>query len=80
LLKITLSLGGEHRRTVFAGIKEAYRPDDLVGRKVVLAANLAPRKMKFGVSEGMILASGTGGTSVFLLDVDPGAQPGERIH
>jgi methionyl-tRNA synthetase len=80
LLKITLSLGGEHRRTVFAGIKEAYRPDDLVGRKVVLAANLAPRKMKFGVSEGMILASGTGGTNVFLLDVDPGAQPGERIH
>ena len=58
LLKLTLSLGGDERRTVFAGIKEAYKPEELVGKLVVMAANLAPRKMKFGLSEGMILASG----------------------
>ncbi|MBN02365.1 MAG: methionine--tRNA ligase [Planctomycetaceae bacterium] len=80
LLKITLSLGGEERRTVFAGIKQAYDPEKLTGRLVVMVANLAPRKMKFGVSEGMIVASGPGGSDVFLLGVDEGAQPGQRVH
>ncbi len=80
LLKITLSLGGDERRTVFAGIKQAYRPEDLIGRLVILCANLAPRKMRFGVSEGMILASGSGGKEVFLLCPDEGAQPGQRVH
>jgi methionyl-tRNA synthetase len=80
LLKLTLSLGGDERRTVFAGIKEAYRPEDLVGRLVVAVANLAPRKMKFGVSEGMVTASGSGGQEVFLLSVADGAQPGQRVH
>lgn len=80
LLKLVLSLGGDEQRTVFAGIKQAYRPEELVGRLVVMAANLAPRKMKFGVSEGMILASGSGGKDVFLLTVDEGAKPGQRVH
>ena len=80
LLKITLSLGGDEQRTVFAGIKQAYEPEQLVGRLVVMAANLAPRKMKFGTSEGMILAAGPGGKDVFLLGVDDGAEPGQRVH
>ena len=80
LLKLTLSLGGDERRTVFAGIKQAYQPDQLVGRLVVMAANLAPRKMRFGTSEGMVLASGGGGKEVFLLQVDDGGKPGERVH
>jgi len=80
LLKLTLSLGGEHRRTVFAGIKTAYQPDQLVGRLVVLVANLAPRKMKFGTSEGMVVASGGGGSEIFLLSPDDGAKPGQRVH
>jgi methionyl-tRNA synthetase len=80
LLKLTLSLGGDVRRTVFAGIKTAYKPESLVGRLAVLAANLAPRKMKFGTSEGMILASGPGGKDIFLLFPDEGAQPGQRVH
>ncbi len=80
LSKITLSLGGDEQRIVFAGIKQAYQPDQLVGRLVIMAANLAPRKMKFGVSEGMILAAGAGGKDVFLLTVDDGAQPGQRVH
>jgi methionyl-tRNA synthetase len=80
LLKLTLSLGGDERRTVFAGIKQAYEADALVGRLVVMVANLAPRKMKFGISEGMVVASGTGGKDVFLLGVDEGAVPGQRVH
>jgi len=80
LLKLTVSLGGNVRRTVFAGIKTAYKPEQLVGRLVVLAANLAPRKMKFGVSEGMVLASGPGGRDIFLLSPEPGAKPGQRVH
>ena len=75
-----LSLGGDVRRNVFAGIKQAYEPDQLVGRLVIMAANLAPRKMKFGISEGMILASGTGGKDVFMLGVDDGGQVGQRVH
>jgi methionyl-tRNA synthetase len=80
LLKLTVSLGGDVQRTVFAGIKEAYKPEDLVGKLVVVVANLAPRKMKFGLSEGMVTAAGAGGQEVFLLRVDDGAQPGHRVH
>ena len=80
LLKLTLGLGGDVTRTVFAGIKQAYEPEQLVGRLVVCAANLKPRKMKFGLSEGMVVASGPGGKDVFLLHPDPGAQPGQRVH
>lgn len=80
LLKLTLSLGGDQQRTVFAGIKKAYRPEELAGRLVICVANLAPRKMRFGTSEGMILASGAGGKEIFLLSPDEGAQPGQRVH
>jgi methionyl-tRNA synthetase len=80
LLKLTLSLGGGHTQTVFAGIKGVYEPDQLIGQLVVCAANLAPRKMKFGTSEGMILASGPGGKEISLLRPDEGAQPGQRVH
>ncbi len=80
LLKLTLSLGGEEKRTVFAGIKAAYEPEKLVGRLVIMVANLAPRQMKFGLSEGMVTAAGAGGTEVFLLSPDEGAKPGHRVH
>jgi methionyl-tRNA synthetase len=80
LLKLTLSLGGDHRRNVFAGIKGVYEPEALVGRLVICAANLAPRKMKFGMSEGMILASGPGGKEIYMLSPDEGAKPGQRVH
>lgn len=79
LVQLTLSLGGEEQRNVFAGIKSAYEPEELVGRLVVMVANLAPRKMKFGVSEGMIIASGPGGKDIFLLSPDGGAVPGQRV-
>lgn len=80
LLKLTLSLGGEERRTVFAGIKKAYKPEQLIGRQVIVVANLTPRKMKFGLSEGMIVATGPGGADVFLLNADQGAKVGQRVH
>ncbi len=80
LLQLTLSLGGSETRNVFAGIKSVYNPEDLVGRLVVCCANLAPRKMRFGVSEGMVLASGPGGKEIFLLNPDDGAKPGMRVH
>jgi methionyl-tRNA synthetase len=80
LLQLTLSLGGGVTRNVFAGIKKAYAPEDLVGRLVMYVANLAPRKMKFGVSTGMVAASGPGGEEVFLLSPDSGAKPGQRVH
>jgi len=80
LLKLTMSLGGGVTKQVFAGIKAAYEPDELQGRLVIMVANLKPRKMKFGMSEGMVIAaSGPGGKSV-LLAVDPGAKPGQRVH
>jgi methionyl-tRNA synthetase len=78
LLQLTLDLGGE-TRNVFAGIRSAYDPKDLVGRLTVMVANLAPRKMKFGLSEGMVLAAGPGGKDLFILGPDDGAQPGMRI-
>ncbi len=80
LLKLTLSLGGEERRNVFAGIKSVYAPEDLVGRLVICCANLAPRKMRFGISEGMVLACGAGGKEIFLLNPEEGAVPGHRVH
>ncbi|MFP6766421.1 MAG: methionine--tRNA ligase subunit beta, partial [Planctomycetaceae bacterium] len=80
LLSLTLSLGGEETRSVFAGIKAAYKPEDLIGRLVVCVANLKPRKMRFGTSEGMVCASGPGGEDVFLLSPDAGAVPGQRVH
>jgi methionyl-tRNA synthetase len=80
LVKLTVSLGGENIRTVFAGIKAAYTLEQLQGRLVVIVANLQPRQMKFGLSEGMVTAAGPGGTEVFLLGVDSGAVPGQRVH
>jgi methionyl-tRNA synthetase len=80
LVRLTLSLGGPHQRNVFAGIKSAYQPQELLGRLVVMVANLAPRQMKFGLSEGMVIAAGPGGDEIFLLSPDTGAVPGQRIH
>ena len=82
LLQLTLDLGGE-TRNVFAGIKSAYAPEDLEGKLTVMVANLAPRKMRFGVSEGMVLAAGPGGEDLWILNPDDdraqGAQPGMRV-
>ena len=78
LLALTLDVG-DSTRTVFAGIKAAYEPDSLVGRHVIVVANLTPRKMRFGVSEGMVLAAGPGGEDIFLLSPDDGATPGMRV-
>ena len=78
LLQLTLDLG-DQTRNVFAGIKAAYEPDELVGRRVVAVANLKPRKMRFGMSEGMVLAAGPGGEEIFLLSADDGATPGMKI-
>jgi methionyl-tRNA synthetase len=80
LLKLTLSLGGGTTKNVFAGIKEAYKPEQLLGRLVVCVANLKPRQMKFGTSEGMVCAAGPGGSEVFVIVVDEGAVPGQRVH
>ena len=80
LLQLTLDLGPDlGQRNVFAGIKSAYRPEDLVGRMTVMVANLQPRKMKFGVSEGMVLAAGPGGQDLFILSPDNGARPGQKV-
>ncbi len=78
LLQLTLDLGGE-KRNVFAGIKSAYSPEDLEGKLTVMVANLAPRKMRFGLSEGMVLAAGPGGSDLFILHPDDGARPGMRV-
>ena len=80
ILKLSLSLGGDQTRTVFAGIKTAYQASALVGRLVVFVANLAPRQMSFGTSEGMVVAAGPGGSEIFLLAPDAGAKPGQRVH
>ncbi len=80
LLRLTLELGGGETRNVFAGIKAAYpEPEKLEGRLTVMVANLAPRKMKFGLSEGMVLAAGPGGKEIYLLSPDEGAQPGMKV-
>ncbi len=78
LLQLQLDVGGL-QKTVLAGIAQAYEPEQLVGKIVVYLANLKPRQMRFGLSEGMILASGTGGKDIFMLTADPGAKPGQRV-
>jgi methionyl-tRNA synthetase len=78
LLQLTLDIGGE-TRNVFAGIKSAYQPEELEGKLTVMVANLAPRKMRFGMSEGMVLAAGPGGSDLFVLSPDDGAEPGMRV-
>jgi methionyl-tRNA synthetase len=78
LLRLTLDLGGE-TRNVFSGIKSAYDPKDLVGKLTVVVANLKPRKMKFGMSEGMVLAAGPGDKEIYLLEPNNGAKPGQRV-
>lgn len=78
LLKFQLDIGGETRQ-VFSGIKSAYTPEELEGKLTVMVANLKPRKMKFGMSEGMILAAGPGGSELWILEPHEGAQPGMRV-
>ena len=79
LLRLSLDIG-DAKRNVFSGIKSAYPdPSKLEGRHTLYVANLAPRKMKFGVSEGMVLAAGPGGEDIFLLSPDEGAKPGQRV-
>jgi len=84
LLRLTLDVGEGRLRTVFSGIKSAYQPDDLVGKLTIMVANLAPRKMKFGVSEGMVLAASAmdeaANPGIYLLNPWPGAQPGMRVR
>lgn len=79
LLRLTLDIGEEKPRNVFAGIRSAYAPEALIGRHTVMVANLAPRKMRFGMSEGMVLAAGPGGGDIWILSPDEGAQPGMRV-
>jgi methionyl-tRNA synthetase len=79
LLKLGVDLGDGDKRTIFAGIRSAYQPAQLVGRLTVVVANLAPRKMRFGLSEGMVLAAGPGGQEIFLLAPDTGATPGMKV-
>ena len=79
LIKLHLDVGDLGKRTVFAGIKSAYDPEKLNGRHVVLVANLEPRKMKFGVSEGMVLASSDDDGSIYLISPDEGAKPGQLV-
>jgi methionyl-tRNA synthetase len=78
LLRLTLDLDGE-TRNVFSGIKSAYQPEELIGKLTVMVANLKPRKMKFGVSEGMVLAAGPGDKEIYLLEPHTGAKPGQRV-
>lgn len=79
LLRLTLDLGGE-KRNVFSGIRSAYPdPQALIGRHTIMVANLAPRKMRFGISEGMVMAAGPGGKDIFLLSPDAGAKPGHQV-
>jgi methionyl-tRNA synthetase len=79
LLKLRVDLGELGERDLFAGIRSAYDPQSLVGRLIVVVANLEPRKMRFGVSEGMMLAAGPGGKDIFVLSPDSGAAPGMRV-
>ena len=84
LLRLTLDVGEGRHRNVFSGIKSAFQPEQLIGRLTVMVANLAPRKMKFGVSEGMVLAASHADdavdTGIYLLSPDSGAQPGMRVR
>ena len=78
LIKLTVDLGNE-QRTIFAGIKGLYEEENLIGRNIVVVANLEPRKMRFGISEGMLLAAGDDQNGVFLVAPDAGASPGMRV-
>ena len=78
LLRLQLDLGGL-KKQVLAGIAKAYKPAELAGKTVVCLANLKPRKMRYGLSEGMILAAGTGGKNLFMLSADSGAEPGQKV-
>ena len=78
LLQLTVDIGGEVRN-IFAGIKSAYSPEDLEGRLTLVIANLAPRKMRFGTSDGMVLAAGPGGKDIWILTPDKGANAGMRV-
>ena len=80
LLQLTLDIGEEKTRNVFAGIKSAYQAEELEGRLTVMVANLKPRKMRFGISEGMVIAAGPGGKEIWILNPDEGAKPGMRIQ
>jgi methionyl-tRNA synthetase len=84
LLRLTLDAGEGRMRNVFSGIASAYKPEDLIGKLTVLVANLAPRKMKFGISEGMVLAASHGdeksNPGIYVLEPGHGAQPGLRVH
>ena len=79
LIKITVDLGNE-QRTIFAGIKGFYEAENLIGRNIIVVANLEPRKMRFGVSEGMLLAAGDDQDGVFLVAPDTGAAPGMQVR
>ena len=79
LLRLGVDLGELGKRQIFAGIRSAYEPAQLVGRLTVVVANLAPRKMRFGLSEGMVLAAGPGGQEIFVLSPDAGATPGMKV-
>jgi methionyl-tRNA synthetase len=79
LIKLILDVGELGEKTVFAGIKSAYSLEELQDKFVVVVSNLKPRQMKFGLSEGMILAAGPGGSEVFMVSADDGVQPGMRV-
>jgi methionyl-tRNA synthetase len=79
LLKLKVDIGNGEIRQIISGIKAAYKAEELIGRKLLVCVNLKPRKMKFGMSEGMILAAGTGGSDLFMLSPDDGAQVGHRV-
>jgi len=84
LLKLVLNLGEDEKgiqiqRTVFSGIKSAYKPEEMIGMLTVVVVNLRPRKMKFGISEGMILAAGPGDKDIWLIEPHSGASPGMRV-
>ena len=84
LLRLTLDVGEGRTRNVFSGIKSSYKPEDLVGKLTVMVANLAPRKMKFGISEGMVLAASAAdekaNPGIYVLNPWPGAEPGMRVR
>jgi methionyl-tRNA synthetase len=84
LLRLTLDVGEGRMRNVFSGIASAYQPVDLIGKHTVMVANLAPRTMKFGISEGMVLAASHGDAKaapgIYVLEPLPGAQPGMRVR
>ena len=79
LLRLALDVGELGEREILAGVRAAYEPAALVGRLIVVVANLAPRKMRFGTSHGMMLAAGPGGAEIFVLSPDSGAEPGMRV-